>query len=160
MGNCKSCGSVERIKNGNAHGKQRYQCKSCGKTYVDGDKRNKYSKNKRLKVIKMYLEGVGIRSIERLEGVSNPLIISWIRKFAKQLQGKLKAIKVPEETKDIQIIELDELFSYCQKKTKKIYIWLAVDRVRNKVVDFEVTAKRDFSEYIPMALRLKEDYNI
>lgn len=119
MGKCKSCGSIERMKNGNAHGKQRYKCKSCGKTYVDGDKRNKYSTEKRLKVVKMYLEGIGIRSIERLEGVPNPLIISWLRKFAKQVQEKIKATKTPKETKDIQIIELDELFSYCQKKLKK-----------------------------------------
>ena len=29
----------------------------------------------------MYLEGVGIRSIERLEKISSPLIIKWIRRF-------------------------------------------------------------------------------
>ena len=46
------------------------------------------------------------------------------------------------------------------KKTNKIYVWLAVDRVRNKVTDFEVTTSRDFSAYLPMALRLEESYDI
>ena len=33
----------------------------CGKVFVIGDNREKYSYDKKLKVIKMYLEGVGIR---------------------------------------------------------------------------------------------------
>ena len=41
-----------------------------------------------------------------------------------------------------------------------MYVWLAVDRVRNKVVDLEVTESRDFSAYLPMALRLEKKYNI
>jgi len=67
----------------------------------------------------MYLEGIGIRSIERLEGVSNPLIIKWIRKFSKSLKRKLNEVNIPQDAKQISIIELDELFSYCQKKLTK-----------------------------------------
>jgi len=37
----------------------------------------------------MYLEGVGIRSIERLEGVSSPLIIKWIRQTSTTIQETL-----------------------------------------------------------------------
>ena len=76
---CKNCGSESRIKSGFLKGKQRYECKDCGKTYREGDRRVKFSLEKKNKVIKSYLEGVGIRSIERLEGVSNPLIIRWIK---------------------------------------------------------------------------------
>ncbi|WP_341788901.1 MULTISPECIES: IS1 family transposase [unclassified Rickettsia] len=46
------------------------------------------------------------------------------------------------------------------KKTNKVYVWLAVDRVRNQVVDFEVSKGRDISSYLPMALRLEENYEI
>ncbi|WP_339042387.1 hypothetical protein [Candidatus Lariskella endosymbiont of Hedychridium roseum] len=67
----------------------------------------------------MYLEGVGIRSIERLEKVSSPLIIKWIRKFSKLLKQRLNDVTIPEDAKQISIIELDELFSYCQKKLTK-----------------------------------------
>ncbi|WP_339041449.1 hypothetical protein [Candidatus Lariskella endosymbiont of Hedychridium roseum] len=41
------------------------------------------------------------------------------------------------------------------KKTNKVYIWLAVDRDRNKVVDFEVSIVRDFASYLPIAMRLQ-----
>ena len=77
------------IKNGYVKGKQRYKCKNCSKTYREGDEREKYTNEQRLKVLKWYLEGAGIMSIERMEGVPNPLIIQWIRKFSKIIRQKL-----------------------------------------------------------------------
>ena len=35
-----------------------------------------------------------------------------------------------------------------------------MDRDRNKVIDFQVTKSRNFSSYLPMALRLEKKYNI
>jgi transposase len=116
---CKHCGNSERVKNGYVQGKQRYKCKECGKTYREGDLREKYTNEQRLRVIKWYLEGAGIMSIERMEGVPNPLIIKWIRKFSKILRVRLNEAEIPEDAKKIEIIELDELFSYCQKKLTK-----------------------------------------
>jgi len=76
MISCKGCSGNNVVKNGkNSSGKQRYKCKECGKTLCIGDDRLKHSMEKRLRVIQMYLEGIGIRSIEHLENVSNPLII-------------------------------------------------------------------------------------
>lgn len=116
---CKHCGSAERIKNGYVQGKQRYRCKTCSKTYREGDERERYTNEQRLRVIKWYLEGVGIMSIERMEGVPNPLIIKWIRKFSKILRSRLNEVEIPDDARKIQIIELDELFTYCQKKLKE-----------------------------------------
>lgn len=48
-------------------------------------------------------------------GVSKPLITKWIRKFSKIPRQKLNAATIPEHAKDIQILELDGLFSYCKK---------------------------------------------
>lgn len=125
---CKHCGGEKGVKNGYVLGKQRWKCKDCGKTYRPGDLRERYSNEKRLRCIKWYLEGAGIMSIERVEGVPNPLIIKWIRKFAKILRAKLNETKIPEDARDIQILELDELFSYCQKKlTKSTYGLLLIE---------------------------------
>ncbi len=108
-----------RVNNGFVDGKQRYKCKACNKTYRVGDLREKYTNEKRLQVIKWYLEGAGIMSIERMEGVPNPLIIKWIRRFSKIVRQKLNEAKIPDDAKDIQILELDELFSYCKKNSAK-----------------------------------------
>ena len=80
-----------RVKNGYVRRKQRYKCKECGKTYREEDLRERYSNEQRLRVIK------------------------WIRKFSKILRQKLNETPIPENTKDIAILELVELFSYCQK---------------------------------------------
>jgi transposase-like protein len=126
---CKHCGCEKRVKNGYVQGKQRYKCKDCGKTYREGDSRERYSNEQRLRVIKRYLEGAGIMSIERMEGVPNPLIIKWIRKFSKILRNHLNEVEIPEDARKIEIIELDELFSYCQKKlTGSTYGLLLIGR--------------------------------
>jgi hypothetical protein len=70
------------------------------------------SLEKKLRVLKMYLENTGIRSIERLEGVPNPLIIRWIRSSAKFISELLKPASPPEELEDVEILEMDELYSF------------------------------------------------
>ena len=116
---CKYCCGKNYVKNGIVKKKQRFLCRDCNRTFREGDNREKYSNDKRLKVIRSYLEGVGIMAIERLENVPNPLIIKWIRNISNIMRKILNETKIPEEAKDIQILELDELFSYVQKKHKK-----------------------------------------
>ena len=116
---CKHCGSEKTVKNGIVKGKQRYLCRECGKTSRAGDDREKYGLEDKMKVIKLYTEGMGIRSIERLERIPSSLIVQWIRGFAKLLKAKLCATEIPSELKKIQILEVDELFTYYQKKAQK-----------------------------------------
>ena len=49
--------------------KQRYLCRECGKTTRVGDKREKYGIEQKIKVAKLFTEGVSIRSIERIENI-------------------------------------------------------------------------------------------
>ena len=75
---CPKCRSAVRTKNGKVQGKQRYKCKDCGCNYT----RSSLSRtplNKRIECIRLYLEGVGFRGIERLTGVSHVTVMRWIR---------------------------------------------------------------------------------
>ena len=56
----------------------------------------------------MYLEGVGIRSIERLEHISTPLILKWIKGVSKIIKNKLINTEVPDKLENIEILEIDE----------------------------------------------------
>ena len=114
MLNCKKCTSSNLRKNGFLNGKQRFHCKDCGYNSRDGDNRIKYSIDKRMKVLRLYLEGVGIMSIERLEGVPNLLIIYWLRHFSSLLREELHYITAPEDMRSIDIVEIDELFTFVQ----------------------------------------------
>jgi transposase-like protein len=116
---CKHCGANEYRKAGFSKGKQRYKCGNCNKVFSQGDKREKYSMEEKIKAIKLYTEGVGLRSIERIEGVSTPLLIHWIKKLGRMVKQQLVNAEIPEHTKDIAILEIDELFTFYKKNPKK-----------------------------------------
>ena len=105
MINCRFCKHNEYVKNGFIAGKQRYKCRNCKRSFRLDDKRIKHDINVKLRVIKWYLDGAGIRSIERNEGVSSPLIIKWIRNLSNILSDKLKSMEIIAKEK-IVIMEM------------------------------------------------------
>jgi transposase-like protein len=116
---CKFCGSSKFVKNGFVHNVQRYKCKECIASFVEGDKRQKYNSTDHLKVIKLYLENCGIRTIERLTGVRNSQISKWIEDIASHVKREmLKAQNNVNSIKDIAILEIDELCTYIKKDQK------------------------------------------
>jgi len=60
------------------------------------------------------LENVGIRSIERLEGVPNTLIIRWIRNSAAIISELSKSLS-SKEVEHVEVLEMDELYSFIKK---------------------------------------------
>ena len=117
---CKGCGCKDLVKNGiSPEGAQKYKCKSCNSTYRSVDRRLKYSMEGRIRVLKMYLEGVGIRSIERLENIPASLIVYWIKHFGELISKEIRKKSIPSKLEDIEILEIDELFTYYQKKARK-----------------------------------------
>jgi transposase-like protein len=120
MVECKHCGSENFVKDGFVKGKQRYCCKECKRTFRSGDGREKYSIEQKIKAIKLYTDGVGMRSIERSEGVSVSLLIHWIRSFGSMIKEKISQTTIPNDVKAIAILEADELFTFYQKKHKKL----------------------------------------
>jgi len=80
--------------------------------------------DQKLKAIKLYTEGVGLRTIERIEGISTPLLIHWIRKLGRMVKQHLVNAEVPEHTKDIAILEVDEVFTFYKKNPKKLMFGL------------------------------------
>ena len=120
MINCKHCGSKKYVKFGTTNnGKQRYKCKDCGKSFRQGDEREKHSVEKKHRAIGYYLRGTGIRAIAENEGVSPSIVLHWIRHSGRILQEKLLSAKISDNAKDIAILEVDELFSYVKKKSTK-----------------------------------------
>lgn len=116
---CKFCDYIKYVKNGFVHGSQRYKCKQCGANFIEGDRRQKYTSADHLKVIKLYLENCGIRTIERLTGVRNSQISKWIEGIAAHVKREFeKAQNSLNSVKDIAILEVDELCTYVKKDQK------------------------------------------
>ena len=57
--------------------------------------------------LKLYLEGMGFRAIERVVSVSHVSVINWVKKYGKALTHA-----VEQQRKKLSAVELDELCSY------------------------------------------------
>jgi transposase-like protein len=109
---CPKCRCAEAVKNGTMNQKQRYKCKQCGCNYTQSTL-SRTPVTKRIEAIKLYLEGVGFRGIERLTGVPHSTLINWV----KNLGAEIERLR-PELTEQVMTVELDEMWHFIQKKHK------------------------------------------
>ena len=120
MEKCRHCGSERIIKTGHRDGQQKWRCKDCGKFQREVDRREKYTEKERQTAIDLYLEGCGFRRIARiLSGIFNrqvcyQTVIQWIKKEAKRIENL-----EPKKEESIQILEMDELYTYIKKNQIK-----------------------------------------
>jgi len=121
---CPKCKSEERKKDGIVREKQRYKCKECNYRYTVEKREAKESTQEIRKLaLKLYLEGLGFRSIGRILGFSHVSVYYWIRDFGK------KIIELGEKKEEhISVIEIDEMHTYIgNKKTTNGYGLLLID---------------------------------
>ena len=116
---CKFCGNGSIVKNGFARSMQRYRCSKCYKNFISGDRRGtqKYNKDTRNMVIKMYLNNCGFRRISAILSIPLSTVFSWIKKAGKIVDEMVKNRDYEKET--IEILEMDELYTYIKKKKTK-----------------------------------------
>ena len=62
---------------------------------------------------RLALEGLGLRSIGRVIGVSNVAVLKWIRAYG------LKAGDLPEINQEIKEVEINEMHSYIESKNPR-----------------------------------------
>ena len=105
---CPKCHQNKHVRNGIVKDRQRYLCKNCRYCYTVSEIGKPTVLKKQ--AIKLYLEGLGFRSIERILKVSNVSVLNWVRKFGKEIE----TIREPE--REIEIVEMDELHSYISRK--------------------------------------------
>lgn len=105
---CPKCKSTHHIKAGIVGGRQRFCCKNCDFKYTVSMR----GKSPEIKLIalRLYLEGLGFRSIGRMLKVSQVSVMNWIKKFGKE------ASETPELTSETPIVEMDELHSFVGRK--------------------------------------------
>jgi len=69
----------------------------------------------------MYLNGMGLRGIERVTQIHHTTVMGWIRSAGHQLPDAPEAEEIPE------ISDLDELQTFVGSKCNKLWIWTAVN---------------------------------
>ena len=82
-----------------------------------GDKRVKYEDKTRHLALSMYLNGMGFRSIGRVLEVPFQLVHQWIKTAGQRVEAQVETIANP--SRNIEILEMDELYTFIQKKRGK-----------------------------------------
>ena len=111
---CPECKSTHVNKNGHKKGKQNYICVDCGRQFIDCYQSHRgYEQEVKYECLKMYINGMGFRAIERVKGVHHTTIINWVKQVGKLLPSAYDPEIIPE------VGELDELQTFVgSKKTK------------------------------------------
>jgi transposase-like protein len=111
---CPECKSNHIHKNGHKKGKQNYLCVDCRRQFIDAYESHRgYAQTVKQECLKMYVNGMGFRAIERVTGVHNTTVMDWVKKVEEILPDYYN----PEQTPVVG--ELDELETFIgSKKTK------------------------------------------
>lgn len=91
---CPKCSSTQIRKNGHRQGKQNYFCRDCGRQFIEFSSSKGYTDETKEQCLKMYVDGMGFREIQRVSGVHHTTVIQWVRQTATPL------VDVPEECGD------------------------------------------------------------
>ncbi len=119
--NCPKCKSDQYTKNGIIKGRQRYKCRKCSLNYSTVEYKAGIKPGYKRLALMMYMEGMGLRSIGRIIGVSNVTVLNWIKNFG------IKAGELPTKCEPIKEVEIDEMHTYVgSKKTKNGCGWLLI----------------------------------
>jgi len=111
---CPECGSGHIRKNGKMRGKQNHICVDCRRQFIDVYTPPRgYSDEVKAQCLKMYVNGMGFRGIERVTGVHHTTLIHWVRQVGERLPDAYDPETIP------QVGELDELETFVRSKKTK-----------------------------------------
>ena len=110
---CKHFGSDRTRKNGVSKGYQRYKCNACGRTFSGTPIR--HSAQKKRMAVWMILNGVGIRKTALLLNTSHVNVLNWLRKAHETMLLSLANSRA-DYSEEVDIIELDEIYTFVQKR--------------------------------------------
>ena len=111
---CPECQSTHIRKNGKKKGKQNHICVDCGRQFIeDYAPPQGYSDEVKRHCLKLYVNGLGFRAIERVTGVHHTTVIHWVKQVNHLLPDAYDPECLP------QVGELDELETFVgSQKTK------------------------------------------
>jgi transposase-like protein len=114
MMECPECRSTHIHKNGHKKGKQNYLCVDCRRQFIDCyESERGYEHSFKQECLTMYVNGMGLRAIERVKKVHHTTVMDWVKKVGSRLPDYYNPEQIPE------VGELDELETFVgSKKTR------------------------------------------
>ncbi len=117
--NCPNCNSLPKKHGKDRNGNQRFRCLACGKTYTEPKDKPlgvmRLSEEKALMCLNLLVEGMSIRSVERVTNVHRDTIISLLKTVGKKClaiqETLIKNVKVTD-------VQADEIWAFIGMKQK------------------------------------------
>jgi insertion element IS1 protein InsB len=139
---CPECGSRLFRKNGHIHnGKQNHQCKECGRQFVVDATQRVIDVEQRTVVECLLCEKISLHGICRAIGVS----IRWLMDFMVACFAAVPdhlPVEPVAASHEVLLgcleVEVDEVWSFVQKKTNKHWVWIAMDKQTRQIIAFHV----------------------
>lgn len=160
--NCVYCKSENIVKFGKIKGseKQRFQCKSCKKTFVAEKDFRKFKGNPKIitAVLDLYFKGVSLRKIQdhakqfyNIE-ITHVTIYYWIKRFTKIMNDYVNTL-------DPQVSGMwntDEQMVKIKKKDQWAYCWNIIDNETRFLIANNITQERSTGETRQIFKKAKE----
>ena len=139
---CHFCGSLDIVRNGTDYkGDQKFHCHECG-GYGTLNPQVNYSPEEKERVIRAYQERASMRGIQRIFGVVPQTLKRWLEDMGTTLTDLVETL-LPSKEDDV--LELDELWSFVLKKDNQHWIWIALCRRTRQIVAYYVGDHSDES---------------
>lgn len=151
---CPVCNFAEVVKRGKTEdGKQRYECRRPGcpnKTFILNYEYKACVPDVKKQIVDMAMNGSGIRDTSRVLGISQNTVINEIKKQESKLESvnrsmltNIDASQVLVKIEKVSDAELDEMWSYVQKKEHQRWLWHAIDHATGKVLAYVFGDRKD-----------------
>jgi transposase-like protein len=132
---CRVCNSTQIVKNGTNHcGNAQYHCKDCG-TYRVLKPKPASSESEHHAVLRACLERCSLRGVARIFTMARQTVARWLKAHVQNLP-EVKETLLPATPDDV--LELDEIWSFVQKKEQKRWLWTAMCRRTRQIVAFVI----------------------
>lgn len=118
---CHNCQSICNRFGRHRNGLQRYRCSQCRKTFTEDHATPldtiRLPMDKAAQVLRLMVEGMSVRSIERITGVHRDTILRLLLLAAEKINAKLRHTF---ENLEIARIQCDEIHCYVQKRERRV----------------------------------------
>lgn len=162
---CPHCHALIARKNGSTpHGKQKFQCISCLKQFVEDPQNKLIPQDTKVRIRRSLLEKVSLEGICRIFDVSMPWLLEFMQQAFTALPDDLNATVVAENDEfEVFILEGDEMWSFVGNKKNDQWLWLVMHSKTRQILAFHIGKRNKASgealmNKLPDALKKKPSF--
>lgn len=133
---CPTCGSEDVSRNGHTrHGKQNYKCRDCKRQFVLVPQWQMLSEEQKRLIERLLLERISLAGIARVLQLSQDCVQRYVNRQMNQVQQQVEVMPKPKKRLTVQ---MDELWSFVDRKGNEQWVWIALDAVTREIVGLHI----------------------